>query len=109
MYQVKIISTNLEVRHKISNGDINNRCVIIYCVNLCVLINVMVLFLNVIIELQSNALCTLLFKYFNWYVDQMFDNDFIQEQFGWANMESHFILKLGSTWMDIKTHSISLS
>jgi hypothetical protein len=67
-----------------------------------VLINVVVLFLHVIIEFQSSALCTLSFKYFNWYANQMFDDDFTQEQFGWANMESHFILKAGFTWMDIQ-------
>ncbi len=79
MYQVKIISTNLEVQHKIC-GDIINRHVILYCVNLNALhINVLALFLHVIIELQSSALCTLSFKYFNWYVDQLFDDDFVQE------------------------------
>jgi hypothetical protein len=112
VYQVTI-SINLEVQHKISSGDIINRYVILYCVNLCVilcvLVNAMVLFLHVITKLQSSALCTLSFKYFSWYANQMFDDDFIQEQFGWANMESHFILKAGSTWMDIQTCSISLS
>jgi len=64
--QVKVISTNLEIQHKISSGDIINKCVILYCVNLCELpINVLALFLHVIIKLQSSALCTLSFKYYN--------------------------------------------
>jgi len=78
VHQVKIISTNLEGQHKISSGDIINRCVILYFVNMSELpINVLALFLHVIIERQSSALCTLSFKYFSWCVDQMFDDDFV--------------------------------
>ncbi len=55
---------------------------ILYCVNLCGLpINVLA-FLHVIIQLQSNALCTLLLKYFSWYANQMFDDDFVHQHFG---------------------------
>ncbi len=78
MYQVKIISTNLEAQHIISISDIINKCVILYCVNLCGLpINALALLLHVIIELQSNALCTLSCNYFSLYDDQMFDDDFV--------------------------------
>jgi hypothetical protein len=66
MYQVKIISMNLKIQHKISSGDIINKCVILYWVKLCELpINVLALFLHVIIKLQSDAFYTLSFKYYN--------------------------------------------
>jgi hypothetical protein len=145
VYQVKIISTNLEVQHKISSDDKINRCAFLCCGNLCglptnVLDLVLIGLLNIkivhCVHYHSSILVSILTKCLTMILYKN-NLDALLQNVGvvhwspvhynqWTHSKSNeiiwhtrtpfvvvmgqhgpFILKVGSTWMDLKIRSIS--